>query len=81
MSSNKDNQVFAIIRNPSTATELETLAKSNPNVHIVIGDATSPDAMDKAAIEVGKVTGEKLDVLIANVGGGSEYDWKILGDV
>lgn len=81
LASKKDNQVFAVIRNPATATDLEALAKSNPNLHIVTGDATSPEDLDRAANEVGKVTGGKLDVLIANVGGGSDYDWKMLGEV
>ena len=81
LSAQKGNQVFAIIRNPATAAELETLTKSHPNVHIIIGEATIPEDMDRAAEEVGKVTGGKLDVLIANVGGGTPDDAKVPGDL
>jgi len=80
LSAQKDNQVFAIIRNPATAAGLQSLAASHPNIHIVIGDATIPEDMDRAAEEVGKVTGGKLDVLINNVGGGGPEDAKVPGD-
>ncbi|KUJ15988.1 putative short-chain dehydrogenases/reductase [Mollisia scopiformis] len=76
LAANKDNKVFAIIRNPATATDLQTFADSHPNVRIIVGEATSKEDMDRAAEEVGKVTGGKLDALINNVGGGSVDDAK-----
>jgi len=77
----KENIVFAIIRNAATAAQLYDLAKIHPNVHIIIGEATKPEDMDRAAAEVGAITGGKLDVLINNVGGGIAEDAKLPGDL
>ncbi|CZR60737.1 related to protoporphyrinogen oxidase [Phialocephala subalpina] len=74
LSSYESNQVFAIIRDPATAPALYSLAKTNPNIHIIIGEVTKPEDMDLAAQEVAKVTSGKLDVLINNVGGGNNRD-------
>ncbi|KAE8453861.1 hypothetical protein EG329_007637 [Mollisiaceae sp. DMI_Dod_QoI] len=77
----KENVVFAIIRNAATAAQLYELAKTHSNVHIVIGDATKPEDMARAASEVGAITGGKLDVLINNVGGGVAEDAKAPEDL
>ncbi|KAK7046567.1 NAD(P)-binding protein [Favolaschia claudopus] len=65
-SADSANQVFAIVRNKSTATFLQELGKSN--VTIIEADVTDPKALSAAAAEVAKATGNKLDYLINNAG-------------
>lgn len=60
--------IFAGARNPSTASQLQSLAKEYPSkVHVV--KLTSCDKADNeaAVAEVKRVAG-KLDVVIANAG-------------
>ncbi|KAF8853898.1 NAD(P)-binding protein [Acephala macrosclerotiorum] len=74
LSSSQENQAFAVIRDPTTAPTLYSLAKTNPNIHIIVAEVFKPEDMDQAAEEFEKVTGGKLDILINNVGGGTNSD-------
>ena len=68
-----ESQVFALIRSQKTAGPLSELAKASANVHIVETDTSDPKKLAETATAVGKVTGDKLDVLIYNaVNGGTE---------
>ncbi|TFK46313.1 NAD(P)-binding protein [Heliocybe sulcata] len=64
LSSNPENQVFALVRNKNTATKLADI--NRPNVHVLQADITDSKALLDAAAEVARVTGGKLDVLINN---------------
>ncbi|KAF8204482.1 hypothetical protein K438DRAFT_1757681 [Mycena galopus ATCC 62051] len=66
LSANSENKVFAVVRNKATATHLHGLSRSN--VTILEADATDAKALQLAAVEVSKVTGDKLDYLINNAG-------------
>ncbi|EJD36371.1 NAD(P)-binding protein [Auricularia subglabra TFB-10046 SS5] len=79
LAAKSDNTVFALARNPDGAKDLQTLAKSKSNVHVVKGDMTDPKSLQTAAEAVSKVTGGKLDVLINN-GGVSGEAWRTIDD-
>jgi len=64
LSSNAANSVFALVRNVEGATDLQELAKSRSNVHVVRADLTDTDTLKAAALEVGQKTGGSLDCLI-----------------
>jgi NAD(P)-dependent dehydrogenase (short-subunit alcohol dehydrogenase family) len=66
LSANSSNTVFAIVRSPDTATNLQKLAASRPNLHVVKADVTDPQALLEAAATTSSVTGGTLDVLIHN---------------
>ncbi|KAK7026195.1 hypothetical protein R3P38DRAFT_1027529 [Favolaschia claudopus] len=66
LSADENNQVFAVVRNKSTATFLQELGRKN--VTIVQADVTDPKALNAAAAEVAKATNNKLDYLINNAG-------------
>jgi len=66
ISSNPANTVFALVRTPDTATDLQQLAKAHKNVHVVQADLTKSETLSAAAAAVGNVTGGSLDVLINN---------------
>jgi NAD(P)-dependent dehydrogenase (short-subunit alcohol dehydrogenase family) len=68
LSSDPDNQVFALIRNLATADALKTLAAERKNVHIVVTDLSSPEKLKQAAEEISKTTEGSLDVLMLNAG-------------
>jgi NAD(P)-dependent dehydrogenase (short-subunit alcohol dehydrogenase family) len=78
--SKPENQVFGIIRNAQTATKLYDLAKSHPNLHIILAEVTNSEQVEKAAAKVADITGGKLDVLINNAGGGGPNSTKAPGD-
>ena len=59
--------IFAGARNPSKAAELQALASSNANIHIVKLESTSVADATAAADKVRQVTGG-LDVVVANAG-------------
>ncbi|KAF3906472.1 C-factor [Dactylellina cionopaga] len=59
------NVIYALVRNPDSSPKLTALAESNPNIHILKADITSPTELAEAASFVAKTTG-KLDVLIEN---------------
>lgn len=58
--------VFALVRNTISSPELTELAKTQPNVHIVLGDLNSLTSLQEAARTVASVTGGSLDILINN---------------
>ncbi|KAF7288186.1 hypothetical protein HMN09_01418000 [Mycena chlorophos] len=67
LSADASNTVFALVRSPSTATQLHELAKSAAGTIVVV----KADILDQAAIAeavkvVAEHTGGKLDVLINN---------------
>ncbi|KAH9932718.1 NAD(P)-binding protein [Epithele typhae] len=66
LSKTNDNTVFAVVRNPDSATKLQHFASSQPNVRIVKGDLDSVDSLKAAASDIASVTSGKLDVLILN---------------
>ncbi|PVH98336.1 NAD(P)-binding protein [Periconia macrospinosa] len=68
LSSDSNNQVFALIRSRSSAGPLEELAAKRGNIHIVVTDIADPKKLEEAAAEVSKVTAGALDVLILNAG-------------
>lgn len=65
-SSNPQNIVFALVRNPNNAQELLSLAKSTGNVHVIRGDLVDNESLKSAAQEIGTKTGGSLDYLINN---------------
>jgi NAD(P)-dependent dehydrogenase (short-subunit alcohol dehydrogenase family) len=67
LATRSDTVVFAGTRNPSSATQLQELARQQKNVHIL--KLTSCDKADNqaAAAEIKKVAGV-LHVVIANAG-------------
>ncbi|TVY41346.1 putative oxidoreductase [Lachnellula occidentalis] len=66
LSATPSNIVFALVRNTTSSAKLTALAASNPNVHILQGDLTSPTQLQEAAQKVSSVTGGSLDILINN---------------
>ncbi|KAG4443085.1 hypothetical protein IFR05_001411 [Cadophora sp. M221] len=68
------NQVIAIIRNVKTAAQLYELAKSHPNVHIVIAEVTNDASMTEAAAKISEITG-------GNIGQGEEMKSDLLDAV
>ncbi|KAL9110120.1 MAG: hypothetical protein Q9227_005314 [Pyrenula ochraceoflavens] len=65
-STDPQNQVFGIIRSQKTVAALADLASARKNVHIVETDIGDPKRLQQAVAEVGKISGGKVDVLIAN---------------
>ncbi|RYP20386.1 hypothetical protein DL765_002844 [Monosporascus sp. GIB2] len=65
LSADARNEVFALIRSQPNA-ELAELVSSRSNLHTVEADVTDAQSLSRAASEVGKLTGGKLDVLISN---------------
>ncbi|EJD04866.1 NAD-binding protein [Fomitiporia mediterranea MF3/22] len=65
-----NNKVFAVVRNPETATQLQAFLKSdenkNKNVVVIKADLTDYKTIKAAAEEVSKATGGTLDHLINN---------------
>jgi len=66
LSSNADNTVVVLVRNPQRAEVLQTLAKERNNLHVLQADITDVPALKKAAKEVAAITGGTLDILINN---------------
>ncbi len=66
LSATPGNTVFALVRNPTTATGLKDLAVARPGVHILTADVTDPDSLLAAASAASATTGGALDVLIHN---------------
>ena len=61
--------IFAACRNPHTATELNDLAKTHPNVVVMEMDVTKYDTFDVAKQLVQEKVGERgLNVLFHNAG-------------
>ncbi|EJD04868.1 short-chain dehydrogenases/reductase [Fomitiporia mediterranea MF3/22] len=70
LSADTNNKVFALVRSPETATQLQEFVSSidnkNKNVVVLKADLTDYKTIKSAAEEVSKVTGGTLDVLINN---------------
>ncbi|KAJ7776875.1 hypothetical protein DFH07DRAFT_951488 [Mycena maculata] len=64
LSADPKNTMFALVRNKTTATRLESLP--GKNITILEADITDPKALEIAAKEVSSATGGKLDYLINN---------------
>ncbi|KAJ3035945.1 hypothetical protein HDV00_003292 [Rhizophlyctis rosea] len=64
--------VFATARDPSKAIDLQALAKTNPNLHIIKLEVTSVEDTKAAADYVSRTTGG-IDVVIANAGIADSY--------
>jgi len=61
--------IIGVCRDAGTATELKTIAASNPSVHIVAFEVTDPKQYDRAVAEVQKLVGSAgLNLLINNAG-------------
>ncbi|KAI0030299.1 hypothetical protein K488DRAFT_54524 [Vararia minispora EC-137] len=72
----KEDLVFAMVRNKERATHLIPIAEANQNVLVLEADATDYEALKAAASRVSEVTGGKLDVIITNharTGSGTRY--------
>jgi len=66
LSSKPGNQVFAIVRNKSTASSLVEIGSRASNVHVLQADIVDHKALKEAAAEVAAITGGTLDYLINN---------------
>jgi len=64
--------VFAGARTPSKATDLQNLAASSPNVHVIQLESNSVSDAAAAAKTIQKIAGG-LDVVIANAGMGTNW--------
>ncbi|KAJ3039986.1 hypothetical protein HDV00_011541 [Rhizophlyctis rosea] len=70
----ENTTIFATARDPTKATDLQTLAKSNPNLHIVKLESGSIADAQAAAEYVSKTTEDGgLDIVIANAGISDAY--------
>lgn len=66
-SPNRPQKIIATARNPAAAKELQELAKSHPNVHVLPLDVTSDSSVDAAAQSVESIVGaDGLNCLINN---------------
>ncbi|XP_050955818.1 C-factor [Labeo rohita] len=64
---NRPQKIIATARNPAAAKELQELAKSHPNVHVLPLDVTSDSSVDAAAHSVESIVGANgLNCLINN---------------
>ncbi|RPD54465.1 NAD-P-binding protein [Lentinus tigrinus ALCF2SS1-7] len=58
--------VFAVVRNAAKSIHLQAATKTLKNVHVLEADVVDYPSLQKAAKEIGEVTGGKLDCLIHN---------------
>ncbi|XP_016122954.1 C-factor [Sinocyclocheilus grahami] len=66
-SPNRPQKIIATARNPAAAQELQELAKSHPNVHVLPLDVTSDSSVDAAVQSVESIVGtDGLNCLINN---------------
>ena len=69
--SRQGHEVYASVRNPDTASELEEkIAEEKLTAKIIRLDLVKPDSIKEAVAEIVKDSGQ-LDVLIANAGIGA----------
>ncbi|KAH8914747.1 NAD(P)-binding protein, partial [Atractiella rhizophila] len=69
LSSDSDNTVFALARDPSSASSLAALAKERKNISIIKADVSDLDQIAQAAKEVeAQLNGKGLDILVNNAG-------------
>ncbi|KAK2867011.1 hypothetical protein QQF64_022672 [Cirrhinus molitorella] len=63
----RPQKIIATARNPAAAKELQELAKTHPNVHVLSLDVTSDSSVDAAAQSVESIVGtDGLNCLINN---------------
>ncbi|EMD37560.1 hypothetical protein CERSUDRAFT_123483 [Gelatoporia subvermispora B] len=60
------NQIFALVRNTHTASQLLALSTQHPNIRVLQADIVDHAALKAAAAEVASATGGTLDYLINN---------------
>ncbi|KAL2204529.1 NAD(P)-binding protein [Sarocladium strictum] len=78
ISANAANTVIALVRNVESAKEKFDSELGRKNVHLLRYDLDDPATIPGAVEGTSKITGGKLDYLIANAGvGGSHYGAKI----
>ncbi|KAI9289833.1 NAD(P)-binding protein [Umbelopsis sp. AD052] len=68
LSQDPNNTVIALVRNAAKSVYLQEISHL-PNIHVVEGDVTSVEKMQKAAESVATITGGSLDYVIQNAGG------------
>ncbi|KAI9289832.1 NAD(P)-binding protein [Umbelopsis sp. AD052] len=68
LSQDSNNTVIALVRNAAKSVYLQEISDL-PNVHVVEGDVTSVETMQKAAEDVAAITGGSLDYILENAGG------------
>ncbi|KAL6811851.1 hypothetical protein V8C40DRAFT_283817 [Trichoderma camerunense] len=66
LSSDAQNEVFALIRSQKTAGPLNELASSRKNIHVLETDIGNPAKLKETSGEIGNIGGGKLDVLVYN---------------
>lgn len=70
--------VFAGVRSPSKATELQQFAQDHKNLHIIKLESTSEEDAKNAAARIEATTGG-LDVVVANAA--IAQNWQLAGEV
>jgi norsolorinic acid ketoreductase len=80
VASQPNTTVFAGVRSPSKATELQQFAKEHSNVHIVKLESANEADAAAAASTVEKVSGG-LDIVIANAGIASNFQKALETDI
>ncbi|UKZ57262.1 hypothetical protein TrVGV298_011115 [Trichoderma virens] len=66
LSSDSQNEVFALIRSQKTAGPLNELAVSRKNIRVIETNIANPAKLKETAEQIGNITGGKLDVLVYN---------------
>ncbi len=70
---NPENVIIGTARDPSKATELKSLASSNPKIHIVKLDVTSEESISELDSQLTKVAPQGIDTFIANAAISDSY--------
>ncbi|KAG9254392.1 uncharacterized protein F5Z01DRAFT_750292 [Emericellopsis atlantica] len=73
LSENPENIVVGLVRNVQATRDKVAAEIDRPNVHIFYSDLSDYKTLPGAVEETSKVTGGKLDVLIANAAVGGDY--------
>ncbi|KAJ3047657.1 hypothetical protein HK097_011340 [Rhizophlyctis rosea] len=69
LSQQQHSTVFALCRNPNSATSLTNLSNQYPNrIHIIECDVSSSTSTSSAAFKVGSIDPTGIDIVIANAG-------------
>ncbi|KAL5088890.1 Short chain dehydrogenase/reductase [Trichoderma simmonsii] len=78
LSSDSKNTVIALIRSQATAGQLNELAATRKNIHIIETDISSLSRLEETANSISKVTNGSLDVLIYNAYSAGTDEAKLL---
>ncbi|KAH8645711.1 hypothetical protein BX600DRAFT_556120 [Xylariales sp. PMI_506] len=81
LSENPENTVIGLVRNPESSKEKIAKELNRPNIHILQGDLANYESIKTAAAETSKITGGKLDYLIANAGIQGPFSHLKIGDL